>query len=118
MTRVMVAMSLDRLLPEQVSRVSDRFHTPVNAHVIYFLASIPVILPVQQLRVRERRRHDDLGVPDAWRDLRLRLRVRGHRPGRRAAAVPGQGALRGVSGLSYTVGGFPLVTFVGLARRR
>jgi basic amino acid/polyamine antiporter, APA family len=44
MTRVMVAMSLDRLLPEWVSRVSDKFHTPVNAHLVYFLASIPVIL--------------------------------------------------------------------------
>ena len=44
MTRVMVAMSLDRLLPEWVSRVSERLHTPVNAHVIYFLASIPIIL--------------------------------------------------------------------------
>jgi amino acid transporter len=43
-TRIMVAMSLDRLLPEWVSRVSDRLHTPVNAHVAYFLASIPVIL--------------------------------------------------------------------------
>ena len=43
MTRVMVAMSLDRLLPESVSKVSERYHTPVNAHVIYFLASIPVI---------------------------------------------------------------------------
>ena len=43
-TRIMVAMSLDRLLPEWVSRVSDKLHTPVNAHVIYFLASIPVIL--------------------------------------------------------------------------
>jgi amino acid transporter len=44
MTRVMVAMSLDRLLPEWVSRVHDKLHTPVNAHVAYFLASIPVIL--------------------------------------------------------------------------
>lgn len=44
MTRVMVAMSLDRLLPEWVSRVNERYHTPVNAHVVYFLASIPVIL--------------------------------------------------------------------------
>jgi amino acid transporter len=44
MTRVMVAMSLDRLLPEWVSRVDERFHTPVNAHIAYFLASIPVIL--------------------------------------------------------------------------
>jgi APA family basic amino acid/polyamine antiporter len=44
MTRVMVAMSLDRLLPEWLSRVSDRLHTPVNAHLAYFVASIPVIL--------------------------------------------------------------------------
>ncbi len=44
MTRVMVAMSLDRLLPESVSQVSERYHTPVNAHIYYFLASIPVIL--------------------------------------------------------------------------
>ncbi len=44
MTRVMVAMSLDRLLPESVSAVSERYHTPVNAHIYYFLASIPVIL--------------------------------------------------------------------------
>ncbi len=43
MTRVMVAMSFDRLLPELISRVSERLHTPVNAHVVYFLASIPVI---------------------------------------------------------------------------
>ena len=44
MTRVMVAMSLDRLLPEWVSKVDERLHTPVNAHIAYFLASIPVIL--------------------------------------------------------------------------
>jgi amino acid transporter len=43
MTRVMVAMSLDRLLPEWVSRVDEKRHTPVNAHLAYFLASIPVI---------------------------------------------------------------------------
>jgi basic amino acid/polyamine antiporter, APA family len=44
MTRVMVAMSLDRLLPEWFSRVDEKLHTPVNAHLAYFLASIPVIL--------------------------------------------------------------------------
>jgi APA family basic amino acid/polyamine antiporter len=44
MTRVMVAMSLDRLLPEWFSKVNERYHTPVNAHLAYFLASIPVIL--------------------------------------------------------------------------
>jgi amino acid transporter len=42
-TRIMVAMSLDRLLPEWVSKVNERLHTPVNAHLIYFLFSIPVI---------------------------------------------------------------------------
>ena len=90
MTRVMVAMSLDRLLPEWVSRVSDRLHTPVNAHLAYFIASIPVIL-----------------VYNLWgswtaltlgRHLRLRLRVRRHRACRRLDAVPRQGALRRLTG--------------------
>ena len=44
MTRVMVAMSLDRVLPEWFSKVNERLHTPVNAHLAYFLASIPIIL--------------------------------------------------------------------------
>lgn len=44
MTRVMVAMSLDRLLPEWISRVDEKLRTPVNAHIVYFLASVPVIL--------------------------------------------------------------------------
>jgi APA family basic amino acid/polyamine antiporter len=44
MTRVMVAMSLDRLLPAWFSKVDEKLHTPVNAHLAYFLASIPVIL--------------------------------------------------------------------------
>ena len=44
MTRVMVAMSLDRLLPEWISKVDDKRHTPANAHWAYFIASIPVIL--------------------------------------------------------------------------
>ncbi|HET7012121.1 MAG TPA: APC family permease [Anaerolineales bacterium] len=42
-TRIMVAMSLDRLLPEWFSRVHERLHTPVNAHLAYFIASLPVI---------------------------------------------------------------------------
>ncbi len=41
-TRIMVAMSLDRLLPAWVSKVHERFHTPVNAHLVYFLFSIPI----------------------------------------------------------------------------
>ncbi len=44
MTRVMVAMSLDRLLPDWISAVDEKRHTPANAHWAYFIASIPVIL--------------------------------------------------------------------------
>ncbi len=44
MTRVIVAMSLDRLLPDWFSKVSEKYHTPVNAHLGYFLASLPVIV--------------------------------------------------------------------------
>jgi amino acid transporter len=43
MTRILVAMSLDRVLPEWFSKVNERYHTPVNAHLAYFLASLPVI---------------------------------------------------------------------------
>jgi len=42
-TRIMVAQGLDGLLPDWFARVSQRFKTPVNAHVAYFLAAIPVI---------------------------------------------------------------------------
>ena len=43
-TRIMVAASLDRAMPEWFSRVSERLHTPVNAHLAFMLASIPAIL--------------------------------------------------------------------------
>ncbi len=43
-TRIMVAASLDRAMPEWFSRVSQRLHTPVNAHLAFMLASIPAIL--------------------------------------------------------------------------
>jgi APA family basic amino acid/polyamine antiporter len=42
-TRIMVAQGLDGLLPDWFSRVSARWKTPVNAHVAYFLAALPVI---------------------------------------------------------------------------
>jgi len=44
MTRDIVAMSLDKTLPDWLSRVHPKLHTPVNAHLAYFLASIPWIL--------------------------------------------------------------------------
>jgi amino acid transporter len=43
-TRIMVAASLDRAMPEWFSRVNARLHTPVNAHLAFMLASIPAIL--------------------------------------------------------------------------
>jgi APA family basic amino acid/polyamine antiporter len=43
-TRIMVAASLDRAMPEWFSRVSERWHTPVNAHLAFMLASIPAIM--------------------------------------------------------------------------
>ncbi len=66
MTRVMVAMSLDRLLPEMVSRVSDRLHTPVNAHLIYFVASLPVIYLYSNYSV-----DDGAGGTTTWYSLTL-----------------------------------------------
>jgi amino acid transporter len=43
MTRVLVAMGLDRALPAWFAKVHGRLRSPVNAHVAYFLAAIPVI---------------------------------------------------------------------------
>jgi len=42
-TRIMVAQGLDGLLPDWFSRVHPRWKTPANAHLAYFLASLPVI---------------------------------------------------------------------------
>jgi amino acid transporter len=43
MTRVLVAMGLDRALPTWFAKVHGRLRSPVNAHVAYFVAAIPVI---------------------------------------------------------------------------
>jgi APA family basic amino acid/polyamine antiporter len=43
MTRVMVGMSLDRTLPAWLSKVSPRYRSPVNAHLVYFLAGCVAI---------------------------------------------------------------------------
>src|SRR6266498_2190517 len=42
-TRIMVAQGLDGLLPDWFSRVHPRWKTPVNAHIAYFVAAVPVI---------------------------------------------------------------------------
>jgi APA family basic amino acid/polyamine antiporter len=43
-TRIMVAQGLDGLLPDWFARVNPRWRTPVNAHIAYFVAAIPVII--------------------------------------------------------------------------
>lgn len=43
-TRIMVAMGLDGLLPDWFAKVHQRWKTPVNAHLAYFVAAVPVIL--------------------------------------------------------------------------
>lgn len=42
-TRVMLAMSFDRVLPEAVGRVNRRTHAPVNAIIIFSIASIGLL---------------------------------------------------------------------------
>jgi amino acid transporter len=114
MTRVMVAMSLDRVLPEMVSRVSERFRTPVNAHVIYFLASIPVIWLYNNFAYGE---GDDavtwtsltLGVTFACGYVFVGTALAGALLPFRAKAL-----YESSPGSAYKVGGIPAVTIVGL----
>lgn len=40
MTRVMTAMGMDRTLPSWFAKVSERFHAPVNAAIVYLIAAI------------------------------------------------------------------------------
>ncbi len=114
MTRVMVAMSLDRLLPEMVSRVSDRLHTPVNAHVIYFLASLPVIWLYSNYSV-----DDGAGGQTTWTSLTLGVTfacgyvfvgtaIAGALLPYRAKAL-----YEASPGAAYKFMGIPLVTIVG-----
>lgn len=44
MTRDIVAMSLDRTLPEWFSRVNPKWHAPTNAHLAYAIGGIIAIL--------------------------------------------------------------------------
>ena len=110
MTRVMVAMSFDRLLPEWVSRVSDRFHTPVNAHVVYFVASIPVIWLYNNFSYGDSTWTSlTLGVTFACGYVFVATALAGALLPYRAKA-----AYDASPGAKYTLGGLPLVTIIGL----
>ena len=114
MTRVLLAMSFDRLLPEWVSRVSDRLRTPVNAHLVYFLAAIPVILLYNSFTYGE----GDGAV--SWTSLTLGVTFAcGYvfvATALAGALLPfrAKAAYEASPGAKYTIGGFPLVTVVGL----
>jgi amino acid transporter len=114
MTRVMVAMSFDRLLPDVISRVNERLHTPVNAHVVYFLASLPVIWLYNNFAYGE---GDEtvswasltLGVTFACGYVFVATALAGALLPFRAKA-----AYDASPGAAYTIGGYPLVTVIGL----
>ncbi len=114
MTRVMVAMSLDRMLPEMVSRVSERFHTPVNAHVIYFVASLPVIYLYNTFVLEGADGESTswasltLGVTFACGYVFVGTAIAGALLPFRAKAL-----YEASPGAAYKIGGFPLVTIVG-----
>ncbi len=113
MTRVMVAMSLDRLLPEMVSRVSERLRTPVNAHVIYFVASLPVIWLYNNFAYGEGDNVTTwtsltLGVTFACGYVFVGTAIAGALLPFRAKAL-----YEASPGSAYKVAGIPLVTIVG-----
>jgi amino acid transporter len=114
MTRVMLAMSFDRILPEFVSRVSDRWHTPVNAHVIYFVASIPVIILYNLFSYT-----DAAGSTITWFSFTLAVTfacgwvfVASALAG---ALMPfrAKAAYEASAGARYRIGGLPAITVVG-----
>jgi len=110
MTRVMVAMSFDRLLPEWISRVSERFRTPVNAHVVYFAASIPVIWLYNTFSYGDTTWTSlTLGVTFACGYVFVATALAG-------AILPfrAKAAYDASPGSKYMIGGIPLVTVVGL----
>jgi amino acid transporter len=110
MTRVMVAMSFDRLLPEWISRVSERFRTPVNAHVVYFVASIPVIWLYNTFSYGDTTWTSlTLGVTFACGYVFVATALAG-------AILPfrAKAAYEASPGAKYTIGGLPWVTVIGL----
>jgi basic amino acid/polyamine antiporter, APA family len=114
MTRVMVAMSLDRLLPEWLSRVSERFHTPVNAHLAYFVASIPVIILYNNFVFGTGDNEVSwgtltLGVTFACGYVFVATALAGALLPFRAKAL-----YEASPGSKYTIAGLPAVTIVGL----
>jgi len=104
-TRIMVAQGLDGLLPGWFSRVHPKWKTPVNAHLAYFLAAIPVIIAYNTVDTWVRW---TLGVTFANGAVMTLSALA-------AALLPYRAAklYEASPGAKYTLGGLPMVTVLG-----
>jgi len=106
MTRIMVGMSLDRTLPAWFSKVSPRFRSPVNAHLIYFVLGCVAILGYNYWT--------------QWYSMTLGVTLAcGYVftiSCLAAALLPfrAKALYEASPGAKYTLGGFPLVTIFGV----
>jgi amino acid transporter len=106
-TRIMVAQGLDGLLPDWFSRVSPRFKTPVNAHIAYFLAALPVIWGFNKIGEWTRW---TLGVTFANGAVMVISALAAALLPYRAKAV-----YEASPGAKYKLGSLPWVTIIGIA---
>jgi APA family basic amino acid/polyamine antiporter len=109
MTRVMVAMSLDRVIPEWFSKVNEKLHTPVNAHLAYFLASVPVILGYNLVTTPFSWGHLTLGVTFGCGYVFVVTCIAGALLPYRAKAL-----FEASPGAKYKLGEIPLITVLGV----
>jgi amino acid transporter len=105
-TRIMVAQGLDGLLPDWFARVHPRWKTPVNAHVAYFVAALPVIWAFN--KIGDWSTKWALGVTFANGAVMVLSALA-------AALLPyrAKQVYEASPGARYTVGGTPLVTVIG-----
>jgi APA family basic amino acid/polyamine antiporter len=105
-TRIMVAQGLDGLLPDWFARVHPRWKTPVNAHIAYFIAALPVIWAFN--KIGDWSTKWALGVTFANGAVMVLSALA-------AALLPyrARAAYEASPGAKYTVGDTPLVTIIG-----
>jgi APA family basic amino acid/polyamine antiporter len=105
-TRIMVAQGLDGLLPDWFARVHPRWKTPVNAHLAYFIAALPVIWSFN--KIGDWSTKWALGVTFANGAVMVLSALA-------AALLPyrAKQVYEASPGAKYTVGGTPLVTIIG-----
>jgi basic amino acid/polyamine antiporter, APA family len=105
-TRIMVAQGLDGLLPDWFARVHPRWKTPVNAHLAYFIAALPVIWAFN--KIGDWSTKWALGVTFANGAVMVLSALA-------AALLPyrAKQVYEASPGAKYTVGNTPLVTIIG-----